>query len=69
MMDQATFETFARYAVPGTPAPVQDLSLLPEEQALYHWLAERNMRLEQERIPMAHALPQIERALRGIHHL
>lgn len=70
MMDRLTFETFAEFAVPGTPTLVQDLPVLsPEERELYVWLAERNLRLEQERIPYSYAFNQLGRALQNLHHL
>ncbi|NJO82794.1 MAG: hypothetical protein HC828_08170 [Blastochloris sp.] len=51
MMDRATFETFVQYVVPGTPTTVQVLpELMSDEMQLYFEVAERNLRLEQERI-------------------
>jgi len=70
MMDRGTFEAFAEFSVPGTPTVVQELpTLSPEERALYVWLTERNLRLEQERIPYPYALNQLERALQELHQL
>lgn len=51
LMDRNTFDTFAGYHVAGTPTIVQPLpELTPDERQLYQWLAERSLRLEQERI-------------------
>ena len=57
LMDRATLDAFRTFIVPGTPVPESDVRTLPyltlEEQALFAWLAEENLRLEQERIPLA----------------
>lgn len=61
MMDQVTFEAFADYAVTGTSTKIHDLpELTNEEAAFYRWLAERNLRLEQERIPYTYALEHLK---------
>lgn len=63
MMDAATFDTFSAFVVSGTPATVQSLhELTPDEQQLYHRLAERNMRLEQEHIDVHY----VEEKLRAV---
>lgn len=60
LMDQVTYETFAHFSVPGTPlTPAPLLGLTPEEHTLFMTLAHRNLRLEQERIPMEYALSQL----------
>ncbi|MBE2268118.1 MAG: hypothetical protein IAE80_07775 [Anaerolinea sp.] len=59
LMDRTTFDAYAEYVVEGTPAPLIDLPELDEEERrLYRWLVERNLRLEQERIPIS-ALLQV----------
>jgi len=53
LMDRGTFDVYANYAVEGTPALMMNLMGLDnEERQLYRWLVERNLRLEQERIPL-----------------
>jgi hypothetical protein len=49
MMNQETLETFRKFAVPGTPAiPAYYLELIDDEMTVYQWLADHNLRLEQE---------------------
>lgn len=56
MMDQATFDTFKMFAVPGTPAsPIQLVELTPSEWALCQHLTDLSLRLEQERIQLEYA--------------
>ncbi len=63
MMDQETLNTFAEYCVESTPCPAQQLPhLTPEEHALFVYLAEHCLRLEQERISHAYALRQLQAA-------
>lgn len=51
MMDNATLDAFSEFAVSGTPTTIQSLpELTTDERQLYYRLAERNARLEQERI-------------------
>lgn len=51
MMNRLTFDAFEAYVVPGTQTILQSLpELFPDERQLYQWVAERNLRLEQERI-------------------
>jgi hypothetical protein len=69
MMDEATFEQFRAYAVTGTPAPVTLWpELTPEEMRLCRYLAETSLRLEQERIPHAHAAGVIAAAIAACAH-
>lgn len=63
MMDQATLSTFGEYCVESTPCTIQHLPhLTPEEHALFVYLAENCLRLEQERISHAYALRQLQAA-------
>lgn len=51
MMNIDTFHSFSTYVVPGTPTIVKDLpELSHDEMQAYRWVAERNLRLEQERV-------------------
>ena len=60
MMDEVTLQTFSGFCVAGMPCPVRQLPYLtPEEHALFLHLAERNIRLEQERISHTYALEHI----------
>jgi hypothetical protein len=53
LMDVATFDAFSTFAVPGIPTAIQSVpELTPNELQLYHRVAERNLRLEQERIDL-----------------
>jgi len=57
MMDEATFKTFSKFCVEGTPCPVRQLAhLTPEEHTLFLHLAKENIRLEQEHIHHDYAL-------------
>ncbi len=57
MMNWETFSTFADYCVEGTPCPVRQLPHLTlEEHDLFVYLAEHNLRLEQERISHSYVL-------------
>jgi hypothetical protein len=63
LMDRTTWNQFSQFAVPGTPGSLPDGKWLsPEETALCGFLAEKNLRLEQERIP----LQAIEAALKKL---
>lgn len=63
LMDRETFDAYGEYVVEGTPALVIELAGLDEEERrLYRWLVERNLRLEQERIP-------VERVMRALGNL
>ena len=60
MMDQETFAAFAAFSVPGTPTPVRQLPYLTEaERTLFLHLAEKNLRLEQERISHVYILKKL----------
>lgn len=62
LMDRATFDALPEYHTAGTPSSVVSLPhLTPEELALYDYLNDACLRLEQERIPQA----MVERALGG----
>jgi hypothetical protein len=57
MMDAATLEAFRQYAVPGVAIAAASLPhLTPDEHALFERLAREQIRLEQERIPLAYAI-------------
>ena len=52
-MDARTFDRFRFLSCPGTASPVKELERLTQEEwALYRQLAEGNLRLEQEKIPI-----------------
>ncbi len=54
-MDARTFDRFRFLSCPGTASPVKDLERLTQEEwALYRQLAEGNLRLEQEKIPVGY---------------
>lgn len=54
LMDRATFEAHAAYHTNAAALPAQQLpGLHPDELALYHYLNEHQLRLEQEFIPQA----------------
>ena len=55
LMDRSVLEAHEHLAVPDeTSEPSFDASLLTrEESAVWEWLRDRRLRLEQERIPMA----------------
>jgi hypothetical protein len=61
MMDRATFDTF--YAGDNGPpaANVNTDGLREDEQELFHYLQENNLRLEQEKIPYPYVLTQLDR--------
>ena len=64
MMDWETFSSFADFCVAGTPCPVRQLPhLTPEEHDLFVYLAEHNLRLEQERISHSYAVKQLNSIL------
>ena len=57
MMNWETFSTFADYCVESTPCPVRQLPHLTfEEHDLFVYLAEHNLRLEQERISHSYVM-------------
>ncbi len=57
MMDEETLNRYRHFCVEGTPCTVRQLPCLtPEEQTLFSYLAEQNIRLEQEHISHAYAL-------------
>jgi len=61
MMDWETFSTCAKYCVESTPCLVRQLPHLTfEEHDLFVYLAERNLRLEQERISHSYVVRQLE---------
>jgi hypothetical protein len=60
MMDRETFTTFADFCVPSTPCPIRRLPhLTPKEHAPFVYLAEHDLRLEQERISHSDAVKQL----------
>src|SRR6266699_1965761 len=62
MMNEATLQTFSGFCVAGMPCSVRQLPYLTaEEHILFLRLAERNIRLEQERITHEYALENIYR--------
>jgi hypothetical protein len=66
MMDEATFKTFSNFCVVGTPCPVRQLAYLTsEEHALFLYLAEENIRLEQEHIHHDYALRHIHQVYKS----
>lgn len=67
MMDQATFDVFSAFSVPGTPFRVQPLPHLTEsEHQLFLRLATTTIRLEQEHISQPYALEQINQCLKRL---
>ncbi len=53
LMDRATLEAFAEYWVEASPSKVMELThLTAEELALYDYLNDARVRLEQERVPL-----------------
>ena len=61
MMDWETFSTFVEYCVESTPCLVRQLPHLTfEEHDLFVYLAERNLRLEQEHISHSYVVRQFE---------
>ncbi len=64
MMDDQTFETFRKFAVTGIPTvPISYPELTNDEAILCQWLADHNLRLEQERIQSAYVLQRILQSL------
>lgn len=60
MMDAPTLEAFREYAVPGVATTAASLPhLTPDEHALFERLAQQQLRLEQERIPLAYATERL----------
>jgi hypothetical protein len=63
MMDETTLHTFQEFQVAGTPTSTQYLShLTSEEHTLFEYLAQENIRLEQERISQSYAVKRIHEA-------
>jgi len=56
LMDKTTFQTHQEFSVTGTPSRLREppTTLHPAETALYLELKDRNLRLEQERIPQSY---------------
>jgi hypothetical protein len=64
MMDNETFENFTEFVVSGTPAvPTRYPELTDKEVMLYLWLADNNLRLEQERIQSDYIVLQLSQSL------
>lgn len=62
LMNWETFHAYRHLMKYGTPAPAQLLPRLTEdEQSLYHFLLENNLRLEQERIPQKDVIRTLEK--------
>lgn len=62
LMNRETFQAYRHLAKAGTPAPAQLLPRLTEdEQSLYRFLRENNLRLEQERIPQQEVVERLFR--------
>lgn len=65
LMNWDTFHTYRHLIKGGTPALVQLLPrLTEEEQSLYYFLQENNFRLEQERIPQKEVVRVLEKMLK-----
>lgn len=61
LMNWETFHAYRHLTKTGTPAPLQQLSRLTEdEQSLYRFLQENNLRLEQERIPQKEVVSKLK---------
>ena len=55
IMDRKTFDTFPEFVVSGQPNSVTtQIHLTNEEQELYLYLTENNLRLEQEKLPLTY---------------
>lgn len=67
MMDRATYEKLSVYRVAGTATRNAPEKFLPHlndsEKSLFLELAQRNLRLEQERIPQAHAFGEFNKQI------
>ena len=62
LMDKETFDTFQSDAVKGVVSNTNiDMHLTKDENDLYKYLKENNLRLEQEKIPQEYALARIPR--------
>lgn len=62
LMNWETFHTYRHLMKYGSPASPQLLARLTEdEQSLYHFLQENNLRLEQERIPQKDVIRTLEK--------
>ncbi len=60
MMDDATWHAFKHFAVAGKPSRIEQLpNLTPAEHQLFAYLAEKTLRLEQERISHAFAMQHL----------
>ena len=67
MMDQATFDAFSAFSVPGTPFRPQQLPNLTEaEHQIFLRLASATLRLEQEHISQPYALAQINLCIKNL---
>lgn len=66
MMDVETFESFAEFAVSGTPADEDAApNLTSAERAVFRSLVRTNRRLEQERIPQTYVADRLARLSNG----
>lgn len=64
LMDASTLAAFQRFSVPGTPCPPMELpGLTADEQARFIYLAEANLRLEQERIDYGYVCEVLRQTL------
>jgi hypothetical protein len=64
LMDKATFEAFQEFAVVGTPCAATTLPYLSDdEQALFVWLRQAQLRLEQERISQTYLIERLQAGL------
>jgi hypothetical protein len=62
MMDTTTLERFGHFAVAGEPGATTHLPhLTPDEHALFTYLANNNIRVEQERISYDYVLQQLQK--------
>lgn len=65
LMNWDAFNTYRHLIKDGTPAPIQLLPRLSEdEQSLYRYLQENNFRLEQERIPQKDVVRMLKQLLK-----
>jgi hypothetical protein len=64
MMDKETLSVFSEYCVASTPSPIRYLPHLTDEELnLFVYLADHNLRLEQERISHNYSVKQLKSIL------
>ena len=65
MMDEATLDRYANFAVAAGRASYEEVAgLTKQEWCTYRRVSANGLLLEQEKIPHAHAVQEIEAALR-----